>query len=210
MPASSCKSRTSALIRRLRITSARCSRSESPGLARHLVDLGHQRVQAPELRDPLRRGLGTDAGDTRQVVAALTDQCGDVGVLVGRHTVLVLHRLRVIRVSSDTPRTGGRAPSWCRRPAGRHRGRRCRSAPRSPGRQLRRERRDDVVGFVALLSRVGMRSASSTSLTKDTWPENSLGDFERFALYSVYSAAGRSAATRQGNAHGVGCSSRNR
>ncbi len=35
---------------------------------------------------------------------------------------------------------------------------------------------------------VTIRSAASTSLTRDTWPENSSGDLERLALYSTYSS----------------------
>ena len=47
---------------------------------------------------------------------------------------------------------------------------------------------DHVVGLEAVLLDVGTRSASSTSLTSDTWPLNSVGLVERLALYSAYSS----------------------
>ena len=37
-------------------------------------------------------------------------------------------------------------------------------------------------------SMVTIRSAASTSLTSETWPENSSGDLDRLALYSTYSS----------------------
>ena len=56
---------------------------------------------------------------------------------------------------------------------------------------------------------VGIRSASSTSLTSETWPENSSGDLERLALYSAYSSVRNVCRdTSKATPTCVGCSSR--
>ena len=62
------------------------------GLARDLLDVGHQRVERAVGGDPLGGGLGPDAGNAGQVVAGLAHQCGEVGIVVGGDAVLVLDR----------------------------------------------------------------------------------------------------------------------
>ena len=64
------------------------------GLAGDLVDPVDQGGQRPELLDPLGRGLLADAGDAGQVVAGVTAQRREVGVLRRRQAVLVLDLLR--------------------------------------------------------------------------------------------------------------------
>ena len=63
-------------------------------LAGHLLGAGHEVVEAIELRQPLRGGLGADAGDAGQVVAGLPHQGRELGVARGGDEILRLDRLR--------------------------------------------------------------------------------------------------------------------
>ncbi len=122
-----------------------------PGLSAHLVDAIDEVGEAPELTDPLGRRLLAHAGDAGQIVARIPAQRGEVRVLGGGESVLLLDglggepgqlrhaalrvqhgdvigdQLQCVAISGDDehpiPERGG----------------------------LRREGRDDVVGLVALL-----------------------------------------------------------
>ena len=116
------RSQTSAFSRRLRITSSRCSRRLSPALplisSARLTTLSRPSYGV----DPLRGGLGSDAGHAGQVVRGLADQGRQLGVAVGRNAVLRLDGLPGSSASSPRPRASGRSP-WCgRSPAGRSHG----------------------------------------------------------------------------------------
>ena len=66
------------------------------GLARLAGDLlgaGDEVVEAVVLLQPLRRGLGADAGHPWQVVAGLPHEGGQLGVARGGNQVLLGHRL---------------------------------------------------------------------------------------------------------------------
>ena len=58
-----------------------------------LVGVVEQRVERPELRQPLDRGLLADLRHAGQVVARLAHERSDVGVLLGRDAVAVDHGL---------------------------------------------------------------------------------------------------------------------
>ena len=62
-------------------------------LSADLVSPGQQVVQAVVLVDPLRGSLGANTRNAGQVVRGLTHDCGDLGIAVRRHAVLLLHRL---------------------------------------------------------------------------------------------------------------------
>ena len=51
-------------------------------------------VQAVVLVNPLRGSLRTDTRNAGQVIRGLTHDCGNLGIAVRRHAVLLLHRLR--------------------------------------------------------------------------------------------------------------------
>src|SRR5262249_56902107 len=64
------------------------------GLALDPVGVRDDAVQAAVGRDPLRRGLRTDARDADQVVARLADQRGEITVLARANAIARLDRLR--------------------------------------------------------------------------------------------------------------------
>ena len=63
-------------------------------LAADFVGPRQQVVQAVVLVNPLRGSLRADARNTGQVIRGLTHDCGNLGIAMRRHAVLVLHRLR--------------------------------------------------------------------------------------------------------------------
>ena len=63
-------------------------------LSTDLVGPRQKVVQAVVLIDPLCGGLGANARNAGQVIRGLTHDCGNLGIAVRRHSVLLLHRLR--------------------------------------------------------------------------------------------------------------------
>ena len=66
----------------------------SSALTADFVGPRQQVVQAVVLIDPLGGSLRANARNTGQVVRGLTHNCGDLGIAMRRHAVLLLHRLR--------------------------------------------------------------------------------------------------------------------
>ena len=63
---------------------------------RDAVSALQQGVERTELCQPLHRGLFTDLRHTGEVVTRLADERGDIGVLLGAHSVPFDHRLGVV------------------------------------------------------------------------------------------------------------------
>src|SRR5699024_2398336 len=63
-----------------------------PGLALDLLGVGDDAGQVAVEGDPFGGGLRAHAGDAGEVVGALTDQCGQIGVPLGRDPVPLLDR----------------------------------------------------------------------------------------------------------------------
>ncbi len=98
-------------------------------LALDLVDHGDDAVEVAVGGDPLRGGLGPDAGHPRQVVAGLPHQGGQVGVQARAAPRTSPRPWPASSGSARRHRAPGTATWWCRRRAGRRHGRRWRSRP---------------------------------------------------------------------------------
>ena len=143
-------SRTSSVSWRLSTTDDEVLAQRVAGLAAHLVHAVDQLVEGPELADPLLRRLLPHPRDAREVVARVAPQRREVGVLLGRERV-ALHDL-LGRVAHEVGHALARVEH---RDVGADQLERVAVArtdrhAHARGHGLRGERRDDVVGLVAL------------------------------------------------------------
>ena len=185
----SSRSSTSRLSRRLRSTPSRCSRRLSPALPLISSTWATTPARSPYWPSHFAAVFGPTPGHAGQVVAGLADQRGEVAVALGRHAVLLGDR-------------GGVHPPDLGHPA--HRVEQGHLvvdelegvAVAGADDHLEALRRRPAWLRVAMTSSASkpststcrMRSASSTSRSSGSWPENSVGVAERPALYSGYSA----------------------
>ena len=109
---------TSALSRRLRITSPRCSRSDSPFLPVISSAWAMTLSRPSYCVDPLGGVALADPRHAREVVGGLADDRRELGIALRRHAVLVLDARRGSSAPGRTHRASGRAPSTGRSPAG--------------------------------------------------------------------------------------------
>ena len=156
-----------------------------PGLAADRARVRDDAVEAAVGRQPLGGRLVADAGDAGEVVAALPDERGDVGVALRRHAVPLLHDRR--RHPDELADAAERVEQ---RDVVGHELQRVAVAgadhdlePLAGG--LRVSVAMTSSASKPSFSTTGTRRAARTSLISATWPENSCGEELRFALYSA-------------------------